>query len=357
MIQWLLRGRMVQLGGLTLAAVVLSGCSLLFGGGNPEPTPTIENRVLVPTFTPTAIIVEQVVPTPEPQAQVQASTPEPIATATPQPEVAAPEPPAEPTPTPAAKIVVTIGAANVRNGPGTNYGLVGSVTQGQSFEILARSADSTWWQFCCVNGQQAWIFGALVTLENVEGVPVAQDIPAPPPVAAAPAEPAQPAAPAPAPQQPAPQQPAPEPEQPAPAPGGAVHAGPCGGDDGCKFKLVGGPTKARNGGFEFKLQLFFVHSGVDGGQPQGDYRLGIEKDGQLLSTFGDTRSIALTSNSGPMGNYNYEAKIGSGDLPGASVAGTYFFWVLDGNRERDSEVFRLDLAGDEGEVWIKFDQG
>lgn len=360
-----------------LAAMgLLSGCSLLFGGG-PEPTPAAavgdEARAIVPTFTPTAEVVATA--TPEVVAQASVPTVEVVAAApatattavtstasttstaatTTIPEMGTGDAaPAAATPTPGAKAIVASDVANTRNGPGTEYGLVGPVTRDQSFDIVAKNADGSWWQICCVNGQEAWIFGQLVRAENAGAAPVAQNIPAPPqPVAAAP-QPAAPTA-APAPAEPAPPADTPTPEPPAAA--GAVNAGPCGGDDGCKFKIRGGPTKRSNGGGELKFQLFFIHSGVDGGQPQGDYRLGIEKDGQLITRFADATSIALNRNDGPMGAYNYEAKINASELPGGSVAGTYFFWVLDGNRERDSEVFRLDLAPDEGEVWIEFDQG
>lgn len=338
---------------LVVAAVVvmavLSGCSLLFGGRpDPAPTPAVERR-LVPTFTPTP---EQPV-----AAQAPADQPAPVEQATPVVVVEQPAPPAAPepvetpteappTPTPSPKLTVNLPTANTRLGPGTNYGLAGTVSQGQTFDVIGKSPDGTWWQICCVNGQQVWIFGELVVTENVGGVAVAQNIPAPPPVVVAPT--ATPAPPPPA---------APEPAAPPPPPAGAVHAGPCGGDDGCKFKIRRGPSKANNGGGELKMQLFFIHSGVDGGQPQGDYRLGIEKDGQLLTVFADTRSIVFARNQGPLGPFNYEAKMNASSLPGGTVAGTYFFWVLDGNRERDSEVFRLDLGEGEGEVWIEFDQG
>lgn len=341
------RGSVVVLGVTVL--LTLSGCSLLFGG-RPEPTPTqVVERRLVPTFTPTPeqsvaqLPAEQALP-PVEQATlvvVDAAPPTPA----PQPETV--ETPTEepPTATPSPKLTVNLATANTRMGPGTNYGLAGTVSQGQSFNVIGKSPDGTWWQICCVNGQQVWIFGDLVAAENVGSVPVAQNIPAPPPVVVAPtATPVPPPA-------------APEPAAPPPAQAGAVHAGPCGGDDGCKFRIRRGPSKANNGGGELKMQLFFIHSGVDGGQPQGDYRLGIEKDGQLLTTFADTRSIVFARNEGPMGPFNYEGKLNASSLPGGNVAGTYFFWVLDGNRERDSEVFRLDLGPGEGEVWIEFDQG
>lgn len=364
-----------------LAAMgLLSGCSLLFGGG-PEPTPAAavgdEERVIMPTFTPTAEVAATA--TPEAQASVPtveevaaapatvttavtattsatsttSTTSTAVATATATTTTTAATGTGDAAPSPGAKAIVAGEVVNTRNGPGTEYGLVGPVTRDQSFDIVAKNADASWWQICCVNGQEAWIFAELVRAENAGAVAVAQNIPAPP-VAAAP-QPAAPTA-APAPAEPAPPADTPAPEPP-PAAAGAVNAGPCGGDDGCKFKIRGGPTKRSNGGGELKFQLFFIHSGVDGGQPQGDYRLGIEKDGQLITRFADATSIALNRNDGPMGAYNYEAKINASELPGGSVAGAYFFWVLDGNRERDSEVFRLDLAPDEGEVWIEFDQG
>jgi hypothetical protein len=230
--------------------------------------------------------------------------------------------------------------------------LVGAVNQGQGFDVIGKNADGTWWQFCCVNGQQAWIFGDLVSVENAESVPVAQNIPAAP-VAQAPQPTQPPAAPV---EQPPAEQPANTPE-PAPPAGGAVNAGGCGGDDGCKFRLVGGPSFAQNGGGEMKLQLFFKHSGVDGGQPQGDYRLAVERDGQLIVAFADTTSIALSSNQGSMGRYNYEAKVSASNLPGGTLEGNYYFWVLDGNRERDSDVFSMYVPPGQGEIWIEFDQG
>ena len=368
------------------AALLLSGCSLLFGGSEAEePTPEAEDRVIVPTFTPTPELPPTATPEPTP-AQAAVVEVAPSQPATESAEVtttetttetnaetnavtntvttteSAPAAPAEaqPAPTtapPAAtsvpKIVVNAAAVNARGGPGTDYGLIGAVTQGQAFDVVGRNADGTWWQFCCVNGQQAWIFGELVSVENPDTVPVAQNIPAPPVAVAPPTQP--PAAPA----QPAPpaEQPANTPEPAPPPAAGAVNAGGCGGDDGCKFRISGGPSFAANGGGEMKLQLFFKHSGVDGGQPQGDYRLAVERDGQLIVPFADTTSIALSSNQGSMGKYNYEAKVPASSLPGGTLEGTYSFWVLDGNRERDSDVFTMNVPAGQGEIWIEFDQG
>ena len=343
--------RFIAVVALLTVTLLMSGCSLLFGGGSSEePTPATEDRTIVPTFTPTPEVPATVAPEPT-VAQVAVVEVPAVATVAPVAEAPVTEEPTPtldaPTPTPIPKAVITIGTANARSGPGIEYGLVGAVTQGQAFDVLGKNPEGTWWQFCCVNGQQAWIFGELVNVENAGSVPVAQNIPAPP-VVQAPAPTQPPAAPA--------EQPSNTPE-PAPPQAGAVNAGGCGGDDGCKFRISGGPSFAGNGGGEMKLQLFFKHSGVDGGQPQGDYRLAVERDGQLIVPFADTTSIALSKNQGSMGPYNYEAKVGSGNLPGGSLEGTYFFWVLDGNRERDSDVFQMYVPPGQGEIWIEFDQG
>ncbi|RME63658.1 MAG: SH3 domain-containing protein, partial [Caldilineae bacterium] len=198
-----------------------------------------------------------------------------------------------------ARLQVTGDVANVRQGPGTNYPVIGSVNQGMAFDISGKNPAGDWYQFCCVNGETGWIFGQLVRVEHPELVAVAQNIPAPPPTATPP--------------------PPPPTNTPAPPP----VADPCAniGGDGCKFKVTGGPRYGDNGGLELKLQLFFIHSGVDGGQPQGSYFLALEKDGQRLPIPDSVRSIALQRSEGPLGPYNYEYKLGVNQLPGNTVAG------------------------------------
>ena len=114
----------------------------------------------------------------------------------------------------------------------------------------------------------------------------------------------------------------------------------------------GGPSFANNGGNELKFQIAFVHSGIEGGQPQGSYFVWVEKDGQKLPVSDGVRSIALQAQQGPQGKYNYEYKIGRDQLPGNTVAGTYQIWVLDGNGERDSQTFSFTVPDGQGEVWI-----
>lgn len=342
-----------------VAVMSLSGCSLLFGTRQSEPT-SIPERAIVPTFTPTpegqqaAPAETAAVEAPAQAAEATSVPPQPVETPAPAEETPTEEPVAEPpTPTPAPKLIVNIASANARNGPGTEYGLAGAINQGQAFDITGRNAEGTWWQFCCVNGQQAWIFGELVSTENadIDRVALAENIPAPPVVAQQPPVVAQPEPPQP--EQPQPEQP--QPEQPAPPPA----SDPCAsiGGDGCKFKVRNGPLFGNNGGAEIKLQLLFVHSGVDGGQPQGSYFVAMTKDGAKLPISDGTRSIALEKSQGPLGAYNYEYKIGLGDIPGNTVAGTYVMFVLDGNGERDSQDFVFNIPEGQGEVWLEWDQG
>ncbi|MEZ4582687.1 MAG: SH3 domain-containing protein, partial [Caldilineaceae bacterium] len=198
------------------AMLLLSGCSRLFGGSAAEDATEVP-RTLVPTFTPTpqgqapaeAVAAEPVVQQvpaaqEEPPAQEAAPAPEsPEATPTPEP---APEPTATPTPEAKPQFVVTQDIVNVRQGPGTTYGIVGSVNNGTPLDIIGKNEAGDWWQICCVNGEPGWIFGQLGSASDTETVAVAQNIPpapAPQPVAAAPApqpEPAQEEAAAPPPQ-------------------------------------------------------------------------------------------------------------------------------------------------------------
>lgn len=312
---------------LLIGALFLGGCSLL-PGSDPTATPTSEVRELVPTWTPTPVPVVTDTPVVPPT-----DTPVP-----PTPVPAEPTPLPTDTPAPVARMTITNQVANVRSGPGTQYAVIGSVNQGMQFDVMGKNPGGDWFQFCCVNGEVGWMFSQLATVENVQLVAVAGDIPVPPP------------APAPAPVQPTN---TPAPAAPPPA------ADPCAsiGGDGCKFRLTGGPGFAGNGGGELKLQVFFMHSGIDGGQPQGSYFIVLEKDGQRLPISDSVRSIALQANQNQFGRYNYEYKLSPSQLPGNTVAGNYRGWVLDGNGERDSRDINFSVRDGQGEVWIQFDQG
>lgn len=298
-----------------------SGCGtvqeLVLGTG-PEQTDTPTPRPLLPTFTPT------------PEAT---ATPDlPTNTDTPVPPTEPPEATATETPPPAPRLIVS-SPANIRNGPGTTYGIIGASNPGDEYDVVGKSSDNAWWQICCVAGQEGWIFGQLVQAENAAEVQVAQNI-APPPAP--------------------PTQPPPPTAAPAPPP---AEADPCVGigGDGCKFKVRDGPKFGNNGGQEIKLMLFFVHGGRNN-EPQGSYFVVMEKNGTRLPIGDGTRSIAKDERSGPLGPYNYEYKINISQLPDGNVGGNYTMWVLDGNGERDSRNISFTIPEGQGEVWIMWDQ-
>ncbi|HRW04317.1 MAG TPA: SH3 domain-containing protein [Caldilineaceae bacterium] len=314
----------------------------------PEPTavPTPdEARAIVPTFTPTPELPPATATSLPPVVVANdessgANSADVAPTAAPVEEVPTDAPTEAPTATLESGSTFTVSepVVNVRLGPGTNYGIAGSVEAGQSFDIEGKTSAGDWLQVCCVNGQTVWIFAQLGAAQNVEAVAVAQDIPALPT-----------ATPTPVPQ------PTDTPAPAAPPPA----ADPCAGigGDGCKFKVREGPQFAPNGGNELKLQLYFIHSGVDGGQPQGSYFVVLMKDGQNLGVSDTVRSIANDASDGALGRYNYEYKIGLDKLPGNTVAGNYTMFVLDGNGERDSQDLNFSVPEGQGEVRVVWDQG
>ena len=67
---------------------------------------------------------------------------------------------------------------NVREGPGTNYAVVGTAGPGEQYRITGKSPGSgDWWQIK-YEGGSAWVYGPLVTATDAENVQVA-DPPAP----------------------------------------------------------------------------------------------------------------------------------------------------------------------------------
>ncbi len=237
--------------GLLALMGVLAGCGFL-SGAEAEPTPTAPiTRELIPTWTPTPLLPTDI-PLP-PTATPEPPTPLPaVAEPTPLPAAAEPTPLPTDTPAPAtARLTVTGGTINVRRGPGTTFGVVGSVDNGMSFDVLGKNPAGDWYLFCCVNGEQGWVYGSLVQVENPQLVTISQSIPAAPPtntpapVVAAPPPPTNTPVPAPAPQQPPPS------------------ADACAGigGDGCKFKRTGGPSFAGNGGWNSSCKLCLFTAG------------------------------------------------------------------------------------------------
>jgi len=77
--------------------------------------------------------------------------------------------------------------ANLRQGPGTTYGQIGTLRSGEQVTLLAQHAE--WYQVQTNNGTQGWVFGNLLGIETriAQRVPYTDNIPAAPAPAAAPA--------------------------------------------------------------------------------------------------------------------------------------------------------------------------
>ena len=123
--------------------------------------------VIKPTNTASFDPTETPSPMPSPTSSPTA-TPEPTSL----PPTATPPPP-----------VLTVGAngVNVRTGPGTDYTLLGYLDPQTDVEATGFYGD--WWQIQ-YEGQEAWIYGDLVTAQNTEQVPQVQPPPSPTPAPA-----------------------------------------------------------------------------------------------------------------------------------------------------------------------------
>ena len=129
------------------------------------------------------------------------------------------------------------------------------------------------------------------------------------------------------------------------------------GGDGCKFWLRN-VDPADNGGHELKLQIGFVHGG-EGDQVQiyGGYFVELQKDGVQVHGFDHNTRGGTSIVGGPQGRkYNYSKAVSASQLPGGRVSGNYTVWVKDGNGERDSQNHTFTLHGNQGHVWLIFDQ-
>jgi uncharacterized protein YraI len=113
-------------------------------------------------------------PAPEPAPVAAAAAPAPAAPAAP--------------PVPTDRVTLASGqVVNLRQGPGTNYPVVGQLAPGQRVDVTGKNPEGTWWEVNA-NGRKAWVIGQLVTVSGDAGsVAVAENIPEPPAAPAAPA--------------------------------------------------------------------------------------------------------------------------------------------------------------------------
>lgn len=90
-----------------------------------------------------------------------------------------------PTPEPALPTGTVIGnqGANIRNGPGTNFAVVGFAPQGTSMLITGRNAAGDWYvvNVPSVQGGAGWISAPLLAATNVQELPIIQSPPTPVP--------------------------------------------------------------------------------------------------------------------------------------------------------------------------------
>lgn len=76
---------------------------------------------------------------------------------------------------------------NVRSGPGVAYPLITSLDPDKALAIAGKSTDGAWWKVALDNGETGWVLASLVTTNgDTSTVPIAANIPSPPPIAAAP---------------------------------------------------------------------------------------------------------------------------------------------------------------------------
>lgn len=150
----------------------------------PEPSPTA-----VATLAARAAEVLALVPTDTPPVDLPTATPSVMSAPTSLPT----ETPAPPTATPSLPQVTVNSNINVRQGPGTEYAILGSSSAGLQYPVIGRDSSGAWWAID-FHGQTGWVFGELVTVSGAEAVPVVES-------------PALPAAAAPAQAEPAPEQP------------------------------------------------------------------------------------------------------------------------------------------------------
>lgn len=184
-----------RLSKLAIASLFLiGGCCLAFfalvglGSILPDSTP-------VAIATETAAAGEEALPlvsTPSPTDTPQ-STPTLAPTSTPG---VSPPPAVVNTPTP---YIQTENNVNLRAGPGTDYNVIGILSPGQSFGIIGRNTDSSWWQIETDAGP-AWVSAEVVTATHpTESIPIVEVEPPPPPPTAAPVATPLPAVPTPIP--------------------------------------------------------------------------------------------------------------------------------------------------------------
>lgn len=306
---------------LSIVGYLAIGCGL-----NPSASPAIPTRSLAPTFTATAVAeavqVDQNAASAtkvalaasnqnsQPNTAAENTGVQPAAdNAAPAPAVDTPTP--EPTATPLPQVpeaVVQINLMNVRSGPGINYSIVGAANQGDRFPVTGKDPASTWWQID-FNGQPAWVFGELVSAENIGDIGIAANIP-PSPVPPPPTN-------TPVPPPPAPTAP--------PAPAAPQYEFNVALVSRCDPQAAG---------------TWFSGKTYKNGNPANGYRV-------VFSFAPDGQPATNPMISGPHEGYNnwdtgYYSHIISANEP---KSGTWYVWIVDAGGARISEIASFTTDG------------
>lgn len=85
-----------------------------------------------------------------------------------------PTPTSTVTPVPEA-IVTVLEQANIRSGPSTEFGIIGSAQEGEKFAVIGRSEDAAWWRIALNGEGYGYIAGFLVAAEHADGIPYVPD--------------------------------------------------------------------------------------------------------------------------------------------------------------------------------------
>lgn len=156
-----------------LAAMLLmgaTGCSVIMGIFGAEESivndSDIENnaaRILVPTPATGTREETSEETTSSPNAEVTAQP-----TAPPSAAALFQAPP----PQTRRSVTITGNSVNVRNGPGTDAAILRAVPAGTTFDFVDQNGSGDWYQICCVDGAQAWVYAELAKLgEETIAVP------------------------------------------------------------------------------------------------------------------------------------------------------------------------------------------
>jgi uncharacterized protein YraI len=107
-----------------------------------------------------------VAPSPAPASAASTATPEPSPTASPLPSAVR---------TSGTLQVRAVGSVRIRSGPGTQYAILGLLSEGQTARVIGRNADASWWQVeIPTTGGAGWVTAEFVEfMGDASQVPVA----------------------------------------------------------------------------------------------------------------------------------------------------------------------------------------